>query len=198
MIPAGLYLVTGYADLGQGFQAVMQANGASVIWIDGQPYSANPTLVRSLAATFDPLPAAKKAKLEALAAEYAARIAAGRAYTVPGVSTNTYQIDDVSPTPGRPSSQGQIARVAQQADRAIRNGATGTPWDAAVAIPFFFQDAANNQVPMTAQEAYDFATAIGQYCTGLVLRLLEIKNQTLGAADQAALDAIDITTGWPT
>lgn len=174
-------------------RSVVQSDTAQIgdVW-NGSTFT-TPAIVLTLAQQIG----AKAALLTAL---YQTKLAAGRSYTVPADATGAhpYQIDD-APGLGRPSSQEQIAKVAAQAERVLRSGSVnGTPWDATAPIAFFFLDANNVAVPMTAQQAYDFATAIGAYCTALVLRSLQLKMALLGAASSAALAAIDITTGWPT
>lgn len=137
-------------------------------------------------------------KLAALGVQYAQRIAAGRSYTVPGDASgaHVYQIDEVSPDPNRQSSIASISAVAQMADRALRFGMAGTPWDDGQP-PFYFYDAANVGVPMTPQDAYDFAANVGAYVNALKQNYLHLKGQIAAATTQADLDATDVTAGWP-
>jgi hypothetical protein len=44
---------------------------------------------------------------------------------------------------------------------------------------------------------YAFGRAAGAYVSACVLRLRAIKDAIAAAADQAALDAIDVTAGYP-
>jgi phage terminase large subunit-like protein len=55
----------------------------------------------------------------------------------------------------------------------------------------------NSHVAMDAAQMYAFGRAAGAYVSTCVLRLRAIKDAIAAAADQAALDAIDVTAGYP-
>lgn len=177
-----------YVEKGIGLHRAISTAGHSLYEHDGVWVADDETAVQAIIDSYID----RDTKLVALTREYTSRIIAGRKYLL-----HTYQIDEVSPNPQRPSSIATINAIAAMADRAIRVGAAGTPWDAGQP-PFLFYDASNQGVAMTAQEAYDFATNIGTYVNALKQNLLKLKTQLMAAATQADVDAIDVTSGWPT
>lgn len=190
------------APLLAGFEATVEAAGyALAIGPDGV-YSDNAAAVQSLYAIYpgsaSELQWHRQQKFTAVSAQYASVISAGRIYTVPGDQSgaHTYQIDEV-PSATRQSSQQALTAVAAEANRAINSGVAGTPWDPTGTIAFFFVDASNVHVPMTPQQAYDFAANVGRYCTNLKLNSFQLVAQISAAPTADAVDAINITTGWP-
>jgi hypothetical protein len=122
---------------------------------------------------------ARAAKVRAATARYAALIAAG--FTDAGT---LYQID--------PDSQSRIAALGVMAMGSITDPAN-SPWPAG----FYWIAADNSHVPMDAPTMYAFARAVGGYVSACLLRLRAIKDAIATAADPAALDAIDVTAGYP-
>ena len=119
------------------------------------------------------------AKLQAAEAQQAALIAAG--FTFQG---HPYQIDQ--------DSLFNINSMGGLALGSITDAAT-SPWPAG----FVWIAADNTKVPMDAPTCYAFSRAVGGYVSGLILHLRGIKDAITGAANQTALDAIDVTAGWP-
>jgi hypothetical protein len=109
-----------------------------------------------------------------------ARIAAGLIW-----SGTLFQID--------PDSQTRIAAMGALALGSITDPA-GSPW----IDGFYWVAADNGHVPMDAATTYAFARAVALHVSGCILRLRAIKDAIAGATDQAALDAIDVTAGYPT
>jgi len=58
-------------------------------------------------------------------------------------------------------------------------------------------DVDNNDVPMTDAELAAFFKGAGRYAQKLRNHTHDLKVAVVAAVDQAALDAIDIDTGWP-
>jgi hypothetical protein len=125
------------------------------------------------------LPDNRLAKRNAAADHFAALMAAGFTY-----SGALFQID--SP------AQAQIAAMGVMALGSITDPA-GSPWPAG----FYWIAADNSHVAMDAAQMYAFGRAAGAYVSTCVLRLRAIKDAIAAAADQAALDAIDVTAGYP-
>lgn len=122
---------------------------------------------------------AKAAKRTLAEANMRARIAAGFTW-----SGTLYQID--------PDSQTRIAAMGALALGSIADPA-GSPWNAG----FYWVGADNSHVPMDAAATYAFARAAALYVSGCILQLRTIKDTIAGAADQTALDAIDVAAGYP-
>lgn len=136
---------------------------------------------------------AKQEKLASLAAEYEARIEAGRSYTIEGQTTaRVYQIDEV-PTAARPSSQSVITAAGAWAANILRQTPGTAPWPA----NFAWRAADNVLVPMTAEQMYAFSQDIALYTQGVKAAVFGLQGQIASATDQASLAAIDITSGWP-
>ena len=119
------------------------------------------------------------AKRTAAAAQYGTLIAAG--FTYQGV---LFQIDS--------NSQAQMAAMGVMALGSITDPA-GSPWPDG----FYWVAADNSHVAMDAATMYAFGRAVAAYVSACVLRLRAIKDAIAGAADQAALDVIDVTAGYP-
>jgi hypothetical protein len=125
------------------------------------------------------LDALKAAKCDAASAYLAARIAGG--FTFGGTR---FQIDA--------ASQSQITAMGALAVGSIADPA-GSPW----AAGFYWVAADNSHVSMDAAVTYAFARAVALYVGGCILHLRTIKDTITGAADEAALDAIDVAAGYP-
>jgi hypothetical protein len=122
----------------------------------------------------------RTAKVAAAQAIYDGLIAAG--FTYGGVA---YQID--------PDSQTQLAAMGLMALGSITDPAN-SPWPAG----FYWVATDNSHVPMDAPTTYSVGRAVAGYVSACILRLRAIKDEIAAAADQAALDAIDVTAGYPT
>lgn len=122
---------------------------------------------------------AQAAKAAAAEAQFASILGAGFTW-----SGTLFQIDVDSQT--RISAMGALA-LGSIAD------AAGNPW----ADGFYWVAADNSHVPMDAPATYAFARAVALYVSGCILHLRTIKDTIAGATDQAALDAVDVTVGYP-
>jgi hypothetical protein len=89
-------------------------------------------------------------------------------------------------------SQARIAAMGIMALGTITDPA-GSPWPPG----FYWVAADNSHVAMDAAAMYAFGRAVGSHVSACVLRLRAIKDAIAGAADQAALAAIDVTAGYP-
>ena len=107
-------------------------------------------------------------------------IAAGFSY-----QSALYQIDA--------ESQARIAAANVIALGSIADPAN-SPWPA----DFYWIAADNSHVPMSAQTICAFGRAVAGYIGGCILQLRTIKDAIAAAANQPALDAIDIAAGYPT
>jgi len=121
----------------------------------------------------------RAAQTNAAVAHYNALIAAG--FTYGGA---LFQIDS--------AAQANIAAMGVMALGSITDPA-GSPWPAG----FYWIAADNSHLPMDAAQMYAFGRAAGAYVSACVLRLRAIKDAIASAPDQAALDAIDVTAGYP-
>lgn len=135
--------------------------------------------VMAVYAAHDPLDAPRQAKLAAAGEEYAARLAAGVAH-----GGKVYQIDE--------ASQRNIAAMGALAS-AVLAGVPGAAW-----LPGFAFIAADNEpVPMTAEEMFALAQAAAARVFALRVAFRTLKDAILAAADQNALEEIDVAAGWP-
>lgn len=122
----------------------------------------------------------KDRKRDALAQVFGGKIEAGRVY-----GGATFQIDQ--------GSTANIAAMAIRAGLALANAPGTEPWPAG----FYWIAADNSHVPMDAAAMYAFAQDVGGYMSLLIMTNRAFKDAIENAADVAALDAIDVTAGWP-
>jgi hypothetical protein len=148
---------------------------------DGTPDTPGAYMVRSgaLDARVASLAENRFAKTSAAVIHYNALLAAGLTY-----DGTRFQIDN--------AAQANIAAMGVLALGSIADPA-GSPWPAG----FYWIAADNGHVPMDAAAMYAFGRAAGSQVSACVLRLRAIKDAIAAAADQAALDAIDVTAGYP-
>ena len=133
-----------------------------------------------LSTTADDLAAAKVAKKAAVDAQLAALYTAG--WTYGGVM---YQID--------PDSQANITAMGALASASV----AGVPGAAAWPAGFYWIAADNSHEAMTAAQMFAFAQAVAGHVSALILFGRGLKDQIDAATTAAAVDAIDVTTGWP-
>jgi hypothetical protein len=157
---------------GDGFGVLAVGDGTTLgpgAWdvIDGALVAHAPTFAESRAVT-----------ARSAAAHCAVLIAAGFTY-----SGTLYQIDA--------GSQANISAMGALALGSITDSAN-SPWPGG----FYWIAADNSHVVMDAPAMYAFARAVAAYVSACVLRLRAIKD-AIAAADQATLDAFDVTAGYP-
>jgi len=163
-----------------GPSAPTAPEGGGMLQVDAPPGSGNWSVSSGAVVTYVPnLADNQEAKTQAALAQYSARIAAGFTF-----SGTLFQID--------PVSQGQIAAMGALALGSIADSAN-SPWNGG----FYWVATDNSHVPMDAATTYAFARAVALYVSACILHLRAIKDAIAGAADQAALDAIDVSAGYP-
>ncbi len=118
---------------------------------------------------------------EALATLYGSKFVAGFNY-----NTENFQID--------PASQSNIASMGSLAAAVVNNTPGALAWPSS----FFWIASNNSQVPMTAAQMYAFSQAVASYVSALVVNNFSLKQSIAAAATMTALQAINITSGWPT
>jgi hypothetical protein len=143
----------------------------------------------------------KREALDALIVKYAGVIAAGRIYAVAGgldPAPHLYQIDEVPPfdTDGKPSRRDSQSTMTTMAAWAA-NVLNAVPGAVAWPSPFAWRDANNQMVPMTAAQCFAFTQNVGVYVAGAFGVYAVKYAQIAGAADVAAVAAIDVNAGWP-
>jgi hypothetical protein len=132
--------------------------------------------------TFTPrLGPAKALKLAHAAGYFLGLFALPNGFTYSGA---LYQID-------YPDSQSAITAMGSDAAASLAGHGT---WDAG----FYFIAADNSHVAMDAATMLAFAQAVADYVRKSRYRFRVLKDQILAAADFAALNAIDETSGYPT
>lgn len=119
----------------------------------------------------------KLERLADVAVELAKRNAAGFTY-----NGKAFQLDD--------ASQARITALAVKANRKAA-GAAGATWSGT------FIAADNTEATFTETEFGAFADAAANVVIARRLYARSLKNDILAAADGAALDAINVSAGWP-
>jgi hypothetical protein len=97
--------------------------------------------------------------------------------------TGGLQVDDIS-----------TARLNAWATQALVCKLTS----AAFGLPYWIMADNSHHTFADADAFLAFASAAADYKTSAILHHSALKQAIAGAADQAALDAIDLNTGWPT
>ena len=158
---------------------VLPAQYGFIAVADGTAIARGDTVANGALVRYVPTIADSQAtKTQAAASQFDALIAAGFTF-----SGTLFQIDT--------ASQSQIAAMGALALGSVADPAN-SPWNAG----FYWVAADNSHVPMDAPATYAFARAVALYVSGCILHLRAIKDAIAGAADQAALDAIDVTAGY--
>ena len=95
-----------------------------------------------------------------------------------------YQIDS--------TSQSHIAALSL-----LALGCVTDPQNSAWLTDIYWVAADNSHVSMDAPAMYGFGRAVAGYVSASLLRFRAIKDAIAAAPDQAALDAVDVTAGYP-
>lgn len=175
--------------IGPGFAGELAAAGLAGLpfsWsVDGEFHFAASVsqeqrdAVLAVYAAHDALDGPRRAKLAAAGVQYAAQLAAGVVH-----GGKVYQIDE--------ASQQNIAAMGALA-ASVLSGVPGAAW-----LPgFAFVAADNEPVPMTPAQMFALAQAAAARVFALRLAFRLLKDAIMAADDQAALDAIDVSAGWP-
>ncbi len=144
-------------------------------------FSNDPSGALAFANTYNPLPVWQKQQMQAVAEQYATIIAAGYTY-----SNVLVAIDDVS--------QQKITAMAAIASNTLA-GLITTAWPTTFAwAPMGF--GASLSLP-TPQNMIAFGAAIGHYVSNVILYAESLTQQIASAPSVAAVQAINITAGWP-
>lgn len=140
-------------------------------------------LYRTYSGSAAELTFSRNAKLAQLAALYLSKFAGGFNYTGPDAVKRTFQID--------PTSQ---FNIDVQANASLGSILNGEAWD----TTSYFIAADNSHMALpTAQAMRAFSLATRAYVSATILNNRALKDAISGAANMAALAAIDISAGWP-
>lgn len=143
---------------------------------------------QSIAASYSPLSYVQRQKVTAAGALLEQKIAAG--FTYNGV---TVDITGTASIPG--SATGNISAMAAIASDTIA-GTITTPWPVNFAWVGMGTTAT---IPLsTPQAMVQFAAAAGHYKSALIQYANQLQAQIEAATTVTAVQAIDITAGWPT
>ena len=171
---------SGYVDQ-PGLQQALADAGVGCWWEADAFYVSDLAKAQSVVAAYNPLPAIQHQALATVAATLADKLAAGLA-----IGSNIVAIDAVA--------QSEIAALAILALATI-NGTATTPWPTGRAWPVV----SGTPIPLTTPQdliavgapAAHYVWSLKNYANGLAAQI--------GAATTAAaVQAIDLTSGWPT
>ena len=170
----------GYVDQ-PGLQAALGSAGVACWWEAGGFYVSDLAKAQAVVAAYDPLPAVRAQTEAQVQATLAAKLAAGFA-----IGSNVVAIDQ--------TAQAEIGSLAILA-LATLGGQVTTPWPTGRTWPLV----SGTPIPLTTPQDL---IAVGGPCAHYVW---SIKNYAIGliaqieaATTAAAVQAIDITAGWPT
>lgn len=170
--------IDSFIDKGAGCAALLEA--AEIVLerrADGV-YCSDVATWQQIVAAYDVLAEKKAAKCGAIDALRDHLIAAGFADTVTG---KTFQID--------PESQGKIHTKGTIAGLMLQGLVSSAAQD------FIARD--NTIISLEPGPCLAWALRCGNYVSQVLLNARVLKNSALAAADEAALEAIDINVGWP-
>lgn len=170
----------GYVDQ-PGLQQALGAAGVACWWEAGGFYVSDLAKAQSVVAAYDPLPAVRLGAEGQVQATLAAKLAAGFVYSGVLIDCSQTQTDDIT----------AVAAIASN----ILTGKLTTTW---TAIEWPSMNGAAGLPIASAQDMVNFGAAIGHYVSGLKFYALGLISQIRAATTAAAVQAIDLTTGWPT
>lgn len=165
-----------------GMRRAVAAAGHQLILLNGEWFADDASAVNSIIAAYDPLPAVQQEALATVAATLASKLGAGFMY-----SNVLVAIDPQ----GRRSKIAEAASLAQ----AILGGTSTQTWNSSRVWPPM---TGTTGVPIGAPQAMiDMAAAIGSYVMDLDLYAGSLAAQIMAATSASAVQAINLTSGWP-
>ena len=162
-----------WVDKGPGLPDLLRARGYDIMQLDNRIYGSDAAAIAALAATYDPLPDAKAARLPLVDAELERRM--HLPFRFNGVD---FQVD--------PASQAKITAQGALALASLSNPAT-VPWPPG----FCWIAADNSRVAMDAAAMLSFAAAVAGHVGGLIFAARARKDAILALASVAAVAAAD-------
>lgn len=170
----------GYVDQ-PGLQQALGAAGIACWWEAGNFFVSDLTKAQAVVAAYDPLPAVQAQATAQVQATLASKLAAGFA-----IGSNVIAIDQ--------TAQAEIGSLAILA-LATLAGQVTTPWPTGRTWPVV----SGTPVPLTTPQDL---IAVGAPCAHYVWSIknyaVNLIAQIEAAITAAAVQAINITTGWPT
>lgn len=164
------------------------AAGISLYGQNGEWMSDTPVAVSSFVSSYDPLPWLRAQALATVASTLASHIAAG--FTYQGV---TVEITGEASVVGSPT--GNIDAMAAIASNTIA-GTVTTAWPTGFG---WVGKGTTATIPLsTPQAMVAFAAATGHYKSALIQYANNLEAQIEAATTAAAVQSIDLTSGWPT
>lgn len=155
---------------------------------NGVLYVSDLTKAQSVVAAYNPLPYTQQQKITALGALLEQKIGAGFTY-----SSVLVDITGTASIPG--SATGNISAMASIAGDTIA-GIITTAWPSTFA---WIGMGTTATIPLsTPQAMVQFAAAAGHYKSALIQYANQLQAQIEAATTVTAVQAIDITAGWPT
>lgn len=174
-------LYSGYVDQ-PGLISALESGGVAPFWKGGQLYVSNLSAAQAIVASYNAIPFAQQQALAQVGATLDAKVAAGWTY-----NGSLIAIDS--------GSRANIAGKALQASLSLQSGSTVAWPSNMVWLP---QGNGPSLALATAQDMINFGVAVGNYYTNLVLYAASLESQINAATSVSAVQAIDLTTGWPT
>ncbi len=170
----------GYVDQ-PGLQQALGSAGVACWWEAGGFYVSDLAKAQSVVAAYNPMPAIQQGALATVAATLAAKLAAGLA-----IGSNVIAIDAAAQT--------EIAALAILALATI-NGTATTPWPTGRTWPVV----SGTPIPLTTpQDLITVGAPAAHYVWSLKNYANELGAQIMAATTSAAVQAINLTSGWPT
>ena len=174
-------LYSGYVDQ-PGLISALEAGGVAPFWKGGELYVSDLSAAQAIVASYNALPFAQHQALAILGATLDAKIAAGWTY-----NGSLIAIDS--------GSRANIAGKALQASLSLQSGST-VAWPSNMV---WLPQGNGLSLPLpTTQDMIAFGVAASNYYTNLVLYAASLEAQINAATSVSAVQAIDLTTGWPT
>lgn len=163
-----------------GLAAALAAAGLQVVHYSTGPWSPTPTTTQDFINAYSPVPFAQQQALAALAVQLDKVIASGFTY-----QTNLYAID--------PATCSDIDSMANAAQASIANS-TAYPWPS----NFFWPTVSGAEIAMTAPEMVTFGYTIAHYVRDVKVYAQSLAAQIMAATSVSGVEAVSLTTGWPT
>lgn len=168
-----------------GLQQALSAAGIACWWEAGNFFVSNLTAAQNIVASYNPVPAMQAALISQVETLLQEKVAAG--FTYNGVTVGILPADIQNIT--------AMAATAMANIQAASLGITAPAWPSNFA---WLPQGSGASLPLTAPEMITFGAAASHYVSSLILYADSLIAQIQAATTAAAVQAIDITTGWPT
>jgi hypothetical protein len=168
-----------------GLQAALAAAGITFWWQNGEAQVSDLAAAQAVVAAYNPLPAMQAAATAQVKAQLAKLIAAGCTYQGVLVAIDADGLTNINSWQARALANLQATTL----------GLTVAAWSASFV---WLPQGDGATLPLsTAQAMVEFASVVTQYVSDIIVCANTLESQIAAADSVAALQAINLTSNWP-